>query len=309
LRRSALAAFCAIALVAGCAPGGFLDRLFGGKPPPPPPPIHYVVGEPYRLGGMWRYPRIQFTDDETGLAAVDGAHAPFTTDGEPFDQTILAAGHPTLQLPSFARVTNLQNGLSVVVRVNDRGPERPTRLVSLTTRTAALLHAVDGTRVRLQVLEGPSRQLAAELGGDGPRLTLAAAAPVAVQAESLAPPPGARAAGTVRGGANLGANTATATQPTAPNLPLRLPEQVSQGPVSEGRLFVEAGGFSGIEYARLFAGRLQTLGAQVATSYDAPRDRAFFVRIGPFDTVPEVDAALDRALRAGVTDGRIVVAP
>jgi cell division protein FtsN len=88
-----------------------------------------------------------------------------------------------------------------------------------------------------------------------------------------------------------------------------LPEQVSAGPASPGRLFIDADTFSQQQYARILAGRLSELGAEVVTDYAAPRDRAYLVRLGPFGSVAESDAALDRARRAGVLDGRIVVQP
>ena len=295
-------------MLAGCGPSGFLGRLFARRHEAPPPAVHFVVGDPYQAGGIWRYPRVQFDSDETGLATVAGAHGPYTADGERFDQTAMAAAHRTLQLPAIARVTNLDTGLSAVVRINDRGPAAPARLIELTRRAAQLIQAGDGSRVRVQVLEGESRRLAADLQGDGPRLDLARAPTATVTAEALPPPPGTVASNRGRiAPSGLVQRPAESTAPTP--VPLRLPEEVSQGPATGGLLYVDAGSFSRTEYARILQQRLASLGAQVTTSYDAPRDRAYAVRIGPFTAVPDADAALDRTLRAGVTDARIIVAP
>ena len=95
---------------------------------------------PTRPDGIWYYPRESFEARETGLAMVYPAgHADFTTDGELFDQGAMAAAHQILQLPAIAQLTNLENGRQVVVRINDRGPATPHRLIEITRRTATLL--------------------------------------------------------------------------------------------------------------------------------------------------------------------------
>ena len=119
---------------------------------PPPVSPHYVLGAPYQAGGAWYYPRERYEVQETGLATVyPSGHADLTADGEAFDQTALAAAHQTLQLPAIARLTNLENGLQVLVRINDRGPATPHRLIEITRRTAALLHFADPTAVRVRL--------------------------------------------------------------------------------------------------------------------------------------------------------------
>jgi rare lipoprotein A len=326
-RRARSIALLAAALLAGCSPsaggpggsgaglGGFFARLFGRRPPPPAPQVHYVVGDPYQVQGMWHYPSADFSLDETGLAAISPQrrdatdHRGLTADGELYDATAMAAGHPTLQLPAIVRVTDLENGRSVLLRVNDRGPAAPGRALDLTPRAAALLEAHDGTQIRIQVQEDASRQLAAATEGGNPKIDVAAAPPGDIKAETLAPPPGARAAPRLReapaGPALPSAAPDSAIQPP----PARLPEQVSQGPAQPGRLFIDAGSFTQASYARLMAGRLRGLGAEVTTDYNAPRDRAYQVRLGPFASVAEADAALDRAIAAGVTGGHIIVRP
>ena len=308
MRRACL--LLALLALAGCTAGGngFFDRLFGrARPAPPPPPLHYVVGAPYQALGLWRYPQEQFGDDETGLATVIGAHPPLTTDDERFDPTALTAAHATLQLPALARITNLENGRQVVVRVNDRGPVPPNRVVALSPRAAELIGAGDGARVRVQVLEAESRQLASELQGDAGKLALATAPSGAVTSESLAPPPGV-AAGRTRAVRSGPVVAAAATPDTvAAGIPLRLPEQVTQVPAQPGTLAVVASTFGGRQYAEIQRRRLAGLGAQIVTSYIGPRDRAYRVEIGPLDSVGAADAMLARVFAAGVVDARIVV--
>ncbi|TCT12367.1 rare lipoprotein A [Tepidamorphus gemmatus] len=101
----------------------------------------YKLGQPYRIAGKTFVPREDPGYDEIGLASWYGGdfHGRRTANGEIFDSTALSAAHPTLPLPTYARVTNLENGKSVVVRINDRGPFAHNRLIDLSKRTAEVL--------------------------------------------------------------------------------------------------------------------------------------------------------------------------
>ncbi len=138
------------------------------------PMPHYVLGAPYQAGGVWRYPRERFDDDETGLASVTDARG-LTADGEAADPQAMAAAHPTLQLPAIVQVTNLDTGYQVLVRVNDRGPVNPGRIIALTPRVMTLLQAQGQAAVRVRVSELPaeSARLSLDLGS-APVLALAA---------------------------------------------------------------------------------------------------------------------------------------
>lgn len=139
----------------------------------------YKVGNPYRVGSVWYYPEEDFSLSETGIASWYGPdfHGHRTANGERYDQNELTAAHRTLQMPSLVRVTNLENGRSVVVRINDRGPFKHGRVIDVSKRAAELLGFIGkGTaRVRLDVLTRESRQMAeaAKRGMDTSRLTMA----------------------------------------------------------------------------------------------------------------------------------------
>jgi rare lipoprotein A len=100
--------------------------------------------------------------DRVGMASWYGAsfHGRRTANGEAFDRTALTAAHPSLPLPSYVRVTNLDNDRSVVVRVNDRGPYTHNRLIDVSEQTAELLgFRRDGmTKVRIQYVSQAPRQ-------------------------------------------------------------------------------------------------------------------------------------------------------
>lgn len=100
-----------------------------------------LIGKSYRIAGKWFSPKEEPGYDRTGTASWYGAafQGRRTANGEIFDRTALSAAHPTLPLPSYVRVTNLENARSVVVRVNDRGPFAHKRLIDVSERTADLL--------------------------------------------------------------------------------------------------------------------------------------------------------------------------
>lgn len=100
-----------------------------------------MVGDPYEIAGKWYTPRKQPDYNANGLASWYGPnfHGRRTANGEIFDQYHLSAAHPTLPLPSYARVTNRDNGRSIIVRVNDRGPFAHGRIIDLSGRAADML--------------------------------------------------------------------------------------------------------------------------------------------------------------------------
>jgi len=118
---------------------------------------HIKVGNPYRIGSRWYYPlRSAEEYSETGIASWygDEFHGKATANGERYDMHALSAAHTTLPMPTMVRVTNLENGRSVVVRVNDRGPFVKNRLIDLSYAAAESL-GFDRTgtaRVRVEAL-------------------------------------------------------------------------------------------------------------------------------------------------------------
>jgi rare lipoprotein A len=133
----------------------------------------YRVGKPYTVAGRVYVPEEDVNYREEGLASWygDDFHGRLTANGEVFDMASLTAAHPTLPMPCYARVTNLGNGKSLIVRVNDRGPYHGNRLMDVSSRAAELLEfkGYGVARVRVEYvgpapLEGSDdRQLIATL--------------------------------------------------------------------------------------------------------------------------------------------------
>ncbi len=275
------------------------------KQPVLKPDPHYVLGAPYQAGNVWFYPRESYSLNETGLASVLTDDTPrLTSDGELFDQTAMAAAHPTLQLPAVARVTNLENGLQIVVRVNDRGTGDPTRLLQLTKRAATRLGMANGsaTRIRMEVLETESRAAADALPG-APRLGVATAPQDAVEVADLPPPPGVRQ-GNGKALPEPIAPAAAETTTAAP--PLRLPDTVTQTSPQPGQLMVRLDTFQEYAYASQQQAKMSAYGPRIIT-FRQGHLHQYRVEIGPVQDVARADAIVRQALAYGIPDARIVI--
>jgi len=161
-------------------PGGLQEETLSGTmmaefaPPPAAAPAgdaahqnllfagpRYVIGSPYRIEDVQYTPAENFNYDETGIAGimpVDLNGAP-TTNGEVVDISAMVGTSKVLPLPSIVRVTNLDNGTSVVLRINNRGPFVNTRLMDVSPAAARRLGMTGQTRVRVQILENESRRV------------------------------------------------------------------------------------------------------------------------------------------------------
>src|ERR1700722_9686644 len=180
---------CALAclFLANCASSSHVDSHWGVSPsarvvdsdePAPKGGGVYKTGNPYVVGGRTYYPQEDPHYHAEGLASWygDDFHGRYTANGEIFDINGITAAHPTLPMPSYVRVTNLANGRSIIVRVNDRGPYVHNRIIDVSTRAAHLLGFYERgtTNVRVEYvgrapLEGSDdRILAATLREDGP---------------------------------------------------------------------------------------------------------------------------------------------
>src|SRR5580693_6483355 len=180
-----VAALAACLFLANCASSGQFSRVdprYGVSSSPrvvalgdpmPKGGGTYRVGKPYTVAGRVYVPEEDTGYREEGLASWygDDFHGRLTANGEVFDMTSLTAAHPTLPMPCYARVTNLSNGKSLIVRVNDRGPYHGNRLMDVSSKAAELLEFKGNGVARVRVeyvgrapLEGSDdRQLIATL--------------------------------------------------------------------------------------------------------------------------------------------------
>jgi rare lipoprotein A len=159
-----MARACALALVAfglgACssnplAPKSqYSRRVVDEGEPVPKGGGSYKVGQPYQLKGKTYYPGEEARYRAEGIASWYGPdfHGRLTANGEVYDMHGISAAHPTLPMPSYLRVTNLDNGKSIIVRLNDRGPYAHDRLIDLSTGAAKALdfHRKGLARVRVE---------------------------------------------------------------------------------------------------------------------------------------------------------------
>lgn len=337
-----------------------------GPPGSPSQVRDYKIGKPYQVLGVWYYPRVDYDYSETGIASWygPGFHGKKTANGEAYDQMALTAAHRTLPMPSLVRVTNLQNGRSLVLRVNDRGPFKNGRIIDLSRKAAQLLgvEKAGTAKVRVEILEAESRQLAAIAQGRLAAESAPEAVPtVAVDAAPLAPieirgdsqdtakstlSPGAadrvhsvslaknspqRRKRLLRRSDDTNAAAVPDERPTprtslagsrplamaagrngipdwdAENALPRPDGTVTQVPVSETSIFIQAGSFLRRDYATRLSVRLSVLGRSRVTQTMIEDRRFFRVRLGPIVSVDEADRLLEKLQSSGFKDARVIV--
>ncbi|MFH1803544.1 MAG: septal ring lytic transglycosylase RlpA family protein [Pseudomonadota bacterium] len=273
----------------------------------------YKIGTPYEIAGQWYYPAVDYEYQETGIASWYGPkfHGKRTANGELFDQNVVSGAHRTLPLPSIVRVTNLENGRSIKVRINDRGPFSHGRIIDMSRKAAELLgFEKKGTaKVRVEILPEESQQIArlaqgeqniAQVSADE-KTTVTAAPRDAVEAMSLDGPitdSGAPTTSTVRRTPSRPVDTMTMTE-TNPDI------RIDQVVPSE--IYVQAGAFSVYDNAMNLRNRLYALAPSKIEPIDVKGTTFYRVRLGPLNTVPEADILLERVIASGQNGAKVVV--
>lgn len=310
--KLAITLLCATAL-AGCASR---DDSVG----------HYKVGVPYTIKGQTYYPQENFSYEETGIASWygPGFHGRKTANGEKFDQDEMTAAHRTLQLPSVARVTNLDNGRSVVVRVNDRGPYASNRIMDLSRRAAEELGFIrQGTaNVHVQVLENESLQVAAEARAKGGSFQAAKTQYVQIQPVASEPLPAvtrepvlvenntpqfirqANAAELETASEQDGAYAQSLDDYIGQQDTGSTAQATTISPSED--MYVQAGTFSVQENARRLQRQLAALGQARIEQTIVNGAEMYRVKVGPVQTAEEARWLKNQVVEAGVRDARVI---
>ena len=266
----------------------------------------YKVGAPYQINGVWYYPAADYYYDETGVASWYGAQfdRKYTANGEIFDLNELTAAHRTLPMPSIVQVTNLTNGRSLQLRVNDRGPFARGRIIDVSRRASQLLgFETNGSAlVRVTIMKEESIQVAdlARRNGGDTRVLVAEAPSVAkVEAASaISPAPSPPPAAPI---------STVSTPPIIAELP-SLPEKVRVvSPAASARIFIQAGAFSMRDNAQRLQARIAPLGSVQVMTASVRGIEMYRVRLGPVASVEEADQLLARVVDSGYPEARIVV--
>jgi rare lipoprotein A len=276
----------------------------------------YKVGKPYQVDGVWYYPKEDPSYDETGIASWYGEqfHGRYTANGEVFDLNGLTAAHHTLPMPSIVQVTNLENGRTLTLRVNDRGPFAGARIIDVSRQAAQLLgferNGTAKVRVHLLTAETMQAQAVARRNGveevPGGPVEVAQAAPrTAVDAQPLAPLPGTRVAPTPQTASTIPVKAA------APDIVPVDPPLTGQVTIGNARpnaqIYIQAGAFAQMDNANRVRSRIAGIGNANITAVRVNGNNLFRVRLGPIASVDEADKTLSRVLATGLPDARIVV--
>jgi rare lipoprotein A len=324
MRRPLIALAALGLLVSGCAEGTLAINTSKKLNPPDRSHGAYKVGNPYQIDGVWYYPAEDYNYDETGIASWygPGFHEKFTANGEIYDQNDLTAAHRTLPMPCFVRVTNLDNGRSIVLRVNDRGPYARGRIIDVSRRGAQLLgYDVIGTaRVRVQIMANESRDLADAMRKGGTGAIVAARVqtqpgeppPIAAPRETvasapLAPPP-SQAPSPV---ASPVASPAAEPSPAAVEAAVAsVPDptgQVRQVPPKRTNIYVQAGAFANRDNATRLSNQLKAYGPSLVSPVTVAGQQLYRVRLGPLGSVEDGDRTLDLVVNSGHPEARLIV--
>jgi rare lipoprotein A len=257
------------------------------------PPFYDVFGKRYYVlsssVGYW----------ERGVASWygPGFHKERTSTGEPYDMYGMTAAHKTLPLPAYVRVTNLQNGRSVVVRVNDRGPFVGNRIIDLSYTAAAKLDMLRNGTAMVEVR------------------TIDASAPLQViTAQTTEPAAAAPIAAGVMPSA-VAATPASVVTPASAVSPATAATVTPAGTESGGSahpapaLFVQAGAFADPANAERLAAKLRggSFGTVFVRDDQIAGRRMFRVRIGPVPDVAEFDRVVAALEQAGINDAHLAL--
>jgi rare lipoprotein A len=233
----------------------------------------YKVGNPYKIMGKWYYPKEDYSYSEVGTASWYGKdfHAKKTANGEKYDMNSLTAAHRTLPLPSIVKVTNLENGRSLVLRVNDRGPYAKNRIIDVSRRASQLLgfYTQGTTKVRVEVMEKESKALKAALTGE----------PVEENVYQV--------------------------QESSPIVTSE-PKPMAQNNISypKGSYFVQVGSFSMESGAQNIASQLDVKSNIFYTNVNG--QNFYRVRVGPFNDEQSANEMLSIIKNKGIYDAKVV---
>ncbi len=289
----------------------------------------YKVGKPYKVNGIWYFPKEDYNYDEVGFASWYGPdfHNKRTANGEIFDMDAMSAAHKTLPLPSIVRVTNLQNGRSLILRVNDRGPFVNNRLLDVSRKGAQLLgFAEQGTtKVRVELLPEETMTVAAlaqdknykspkeikphESGNVEAYKNLKASGVLNDHNEDR--PIG----GTLPGATyqdseseSLFDQEPTVKEENIFDRPSIEESTESPSPVAAPAkgIYIQAGAFGNKENAEKLVRKLSSVGKTHISDRTSGNKTLHIVKVGPFETNGQARHSLSQVNNIGHTDARIV---
>ena len=277
------------------------DAEIKPKPPGQTVPAGYKLGKPYVIAGIRYIPRFDPDYNETGIASWYGQ--PFlgrdTANGERYDMNELSAAHKTMPMPSTVRVTNLENGRELMLRVNDRGPFVDGRIIDISRRGAQLLgfYRKGTAKVRVEFVEFAPLVSAANRE-ENKRRRMDATEVLAIQSKPID------------------------DRPKITSQYLDLPVTENEGKRSDNNLlafspangttlngmFVQVASFAERVNAVRVAGRLSGISPSVIAAANVSGRILYRLRLGPIKTMEQAEQILTQTIEAGFGDARLIVA-
>jgi rare lipoprotein A len=268
----------------------------------------YLLDKPYQINGLWYYPAVDYQFDETGMASLYTPDHPKkrTSNGEVFDQEEVTGSHRTLPLPCLVEVTNLENGRTIKLRLNDRGPKDIGQIMSLTKRAGELLdiapHKI--VPVHVKILQDETRLLVSKIKALEGVPSLEAAPRVTVIRESISGQNGSKKQETqIKSSTSIEEKTGNEADFLTP-----LADQIvilhSTSPV---QLYIQGGVFTQIENTRPISHGLSKFGPVSIREVRKFGKPYLGVRIGPFSSYSIAVEKLETVLKSGYPDAKIVV--
>lgn len=242
------------------------------------------AGPPYQVDGKWYVPAYEPNYDEVGIASWYGPtfHGKNSASGEVFDENAMTAAHPTLPIPSLVRVTNLENGKSVIVRLNDRGPFVDDRIIDLSKKAGAALgmQAKGTAKVRVQYV-GPAPAVA-NLAVEAPAPAIVQDTLPAYSAPAIPVQPASEPAPVL---------VAQALPPAAP-MPART--AIQRG------YFLQAGSFADLGNAHALRDKLDDVARVSVVAADVNGTQFYRVMVGPWASREEAERTQSQMKAGGV---------
>lgn len=298
---------------------------------------NFKIGNPYQVQGTTYTPTETYQYSERGIASWygPGFHGNRTACGETYDKYAYTAAHRTLQMPSLVRVTNLDNGRSVIVRVNDRGPFAKGRVIDVSRRAAEALGMIGtGTaRVQLDLMPEESRAIA-NAARSGVKTH---GVEIAMNETGRLPDKFAQfgsgrssSGGFMNDASNMSAVETAAggyvdnnVQPvereqlTMDSLPqmnnssqndsMSVAQNNAKPSVAGNDIFVQVGAFGNESNATRLSDRLASIAPSRVDSVDYSGRTLYKVRLGPMKSVDEADSVLQKVIQSGQSDAAIIV--
>ncbi|MBP5160790.1 MAG: septal ring lytic transglycosylase RlpA family protein [Alphaproteobacteria bacterium] len=280
---------CSVLALTACTKNGSLFHSDGSNYVSLDPTPIYKIGAPYQVNQAWYYPKEDYNYREVGIASWYGAdfHNGITANGEKYDMHALTAAHKTLPLPSIVRVTNLDNGKFVDLRVNDRGPFVNNRVIDVSKAAAEYLGFVEQgiATVRVEILPDASKRLKKDILASGGKIV--DGSPIDQIPAEPAP---------LRDTPVKTTAVPTTTVATDNSVTKVLPEGY----------YIQVASFAQIENAQAQSQAIESFGKSYITHINLNGQDFYRVRLGPFTTVEAAAQKLEQVRQSGFSAARVV---